>query len=362
MIITKARVISGGSGFKIGDILTVKSPDLKSSDTVLKVTGVGNNGSIKTLEIIKYGYGQSFLSRLFIAGNTYTVTVPSSVYNFRIDPDVDIVCGELDNPDNADFILKENHGLLDGEEISYTVINGSPIYGIIPFNRYRAKVINDDKFQITDLDGNLINILWIGLASTSIPTSYDYTTTDVDDNPIDNQHYFFRPSETTTITFTNGDLIIEFDTGNLCYYRGYYENGNNILGDQIFVQDSFYYQAFSYVTALAKTIDDYGAILRDVIHPGGTKHFARYDIFNQFSIDIISETDATLLKRPDSFYDIATVTDQISSFSVDKYPDGESVTLSQGGAVYCEPFYVETPYLTSYWEAGYLNKEQSFIS
>lgn len=363
MIITKAKILSGGSGFRVGDLLTVKSEESNSTDTILKVKSVDANGAIKSLVVVKFGYGHSILSsKLFIAGQEYTVTLPQTFEDIVIDPDTDITSGEIISPSSPDSIYHENHGFETGDKIIYTVVNGTPIYGLTNYGSYRAIKIDDDNFAVGRYTDNVaINIFWVGVASTTIPCSYEYTTVDVNDDPLVTVHHFYKANDTDIMTFTTGDLSIEFEFGNLCQYPGYYLNGNNIIGDEIYIQDSFYYQAFSYVTALAKTIDEYGAILRDVIHPSGSKHFARYEIGNDFTVNVTLDTSTDLLERPDSFYDVTNTTDSITSLEVDKYTD-ETVTLSQSGNVYCEPFYVETPYLTPYWEVGYLEKEQSFIS
>lgn len=105
--------------------------------------------------------------------------------------------------------------------------------------------------------------------------------------------------------------IILARTGNLCVYPGYYLSGDNIIGDAVYIQDSNYYQAFSYVTSLEETLDKYSSLLRRVLHPAGTKHFGNYQVNNRFELDIAIDPQLNLISKADVLREFLQAVDQI---------------------------------------------------
>lgn len=105
--------------------------------------------------------------------------------------------------------------------------------------------------------------------------------------------------------------IILARTGNLCVYPGYYLTGDNVIGDAVYIQDSNYYQVFSYVTSLEETIDKYSALLRRVLHPAGTKHFGNYQVNNQFALNIAIDPQLNLISKADALRDFIRTVDAL---------------------------------------------------
>jgi hypothetical protein len=95
-------------------------------------------------------------------------------------------------------------------------------------------------------------------------------------------------------TATNVDpAIIKCTLGPLAKYPGYYVNNDGFLDDAIFIQDSRYYQAYSYVIKIDEALDSYKTAVKNLIHPAGMAVFGEYDIRNEFDI---SETLESLIK------------------------------------------------------------------
>lgn len=93
---------------------------------------------------------------------------------------------------------------------------------------------------------------------------------------------------------TNVDpAIIKCSLGPLAKYPGYYVNNDGFLDDAIFIQDSRYYQAYSYVIKIDEALDSYKTAVKNLIHPAGMAIFGEYDIRNEFDI---SETLESLIK------------------------------------------------------------------
>ena len=78
--------------------------------------------------------------------------------------------------------------------------------------------------------------------------------------------------------------IVKIDIGPLTKYPGYYGNNDGFLDDAIFIQDSKYYQAFSYVLKINEKLETYKSAVKTLIHPTGIALFGEYDVRNDFDI------------------------------------------------------------------------------
>lgn len=88
-------------------------------------------------------------------------------------------------------------------------------------------------------------------------------------------------SDTTTkykLTFTsalsNGDVV-------RTYAKGLFTTANGFLSDKKFLQDSYYYQQFSYVLKTGKNIADWKNSFTRLVHPAGFKFFGEIVILIQ---------------------------------------------------------------------------------
>lgn len=127
----------------------------------------------------------------------------------------------------------------------------------------------------------------------------------------------------------NNYASIKFTVGHLCIYPGYYDSSNNILGDLVYVQDSFYYQAFSYVTALEESLDKYATILKKVLHPAGTKHFGEYLVFNDINVNLTVAPSLNFIVKADAIREFMNWVDQIINLFTKVIANTDSVvTLS----------------------------------
>lgn len=93
---------------------------------------------------------------------------------------------------------------------------------------------------------------------------------------------------------------IQFYPGTFCVYPGYYLDGTNIIGDLVYIQDSYYYQIHSYVTVVEESLDKYGALLQQVLHPTGTKQFATLLLDDVFQLALDVDPQLNLIDRADA--------------------------------------------------------------
>ena len=114
-------------------------------------------------------------------------------------------------------------------------------------------------------------------------------------------------SADATITDTD-PAIIKVTLGPLAKYPGYYVTNDSFLNDAIYIQDSRYYQAYSYVIKIDEALESYKTVVKNLIHPAGMALFGEYDIRNEFDISMeleslvkilaITESDSVSMTEP----------------------------------------------------------------
>jgi hypothetical protein len=61
---------------------------------------------------------------------------------------------------------------------------------------------------------------------------------------------------------------------------GYWKNNKSFPSDQIFIEDDFYYQVYSYEIIAPRMLDTYEKFVTDIVQPVGTKMFGRFAIID----------------------------------------------------------------------------------
>jgi hypothetical protein len=77
---------------------------------------------------------------------------------------------------------------------------------------------------------------------------------------------------------------------------GYWSTTRGFLDSDKYIQDSYYYQDFSYVIKVASTLDKYSNILYNTFHPSGTELFGEFYQLNSANsfASIIYEQNAVV--------------------------------------------------------------------
>lgn len=73
--------------------------------------------------------------------------------------------------------------------------------------------------------------------------------------------------------------------------KGYWETNDGFLNSNKYIQDSYYYQDYSYEIKVARTLDEYKNIILDTFHTSGSELFGKYLKFLQ---DSYSPTEESL--------------------------------------------------------------------
>lgn len=107
---------------------------------------------------------------------------------------------------------------------------------------------------------------------------------------------------------------ITFDFGARHKEVGYWEDASGFLSYQdIRLQDSYYYQQFSYDIVSTANPDTYQNLAM-MVHPVGTKMFTTYILNTDLSLDETFDIDVTFPYISLSFFDVAKITEVVSKF------------------------------------------------
>ena len=218
-----------GTGFKVGELYDIRNFD--GYGTIMKVKSVDNDGGINAAEFIKYGIGYSteFTSTLIPkAGQAEQAKAGTSVLR---------VLNELRIQDR---------------------MGGFSEVGTVNYQTY---------FDTNDVDG----IYADGTYAGEVQREFGITTTD-------------------SAVSDQDPAIIKVGLGAIANYPGYYINNDGFLDDAIYIQDSRYYQAYSYLIKIDETLDSYQSAVKTLIHPAGMALFGEYDIRNEFDISVQLES------------------------------------------------------------------------
>ena len=245
----KYKIEFAGAGYKAGDIIT--NDLVVGANTVkqiLKVTKVNSTGGILAVNTVKFGCGYS-----------------------------------------ADFLITANKNITP-------TINSRISVSRNDVNKYSSK--DTSKLDLYTETGTIINNnVWAG----------DYT------NP------FYAGTllngfnnETSNLFDMSTVAIIKCIVGPVAKYQGYYIGTDGFLDDVIKIQDSKFYQKYSYVLVADERLTDFKTYVKSFIHPAGLALFSEYQLQNTYvpgieaavSLDeyISKATFVTKYKTPSTEY------------------------------------------------------------
>ncbi len=87
-------------------------------------------------------------------------------------------------------------------------------------------------------------------------------------------------------TISADAALINVTLGAVARYPGYYKTNDGFLDDSMFIQDSYYYQAFAYVLKIDEQLESYASVVRTMLHPSGMAMFGEYSINNKINLNV----------------------------------------------------------------------------
>jgi hypothetical protein len=87
-------------------------------------------------------------------------------------------------------------------------------------------------------------------------------------------------------TLGENPAILNVSLDAVSKYPGYYKTNDGFLDDSMFIQDSYYYQAFAYVLKIDEQLQKYASVVRSMLHPSGMAMFGEYSINNKIQLGV----------------------------------------------------------------------------
>lgn len=84
---------------------------------------------------------------------------------------------------------------------------------------------------------------------------------------------------------------IQFKSNSINRYSGYYENTDGFLSNNSKLQDSYFYQIFSYVIKSRVSRELYEDLITRILHPAGLIMFSEYEKLGEHQVNIQSSAD-----------------------------------------------------------------------
>lgn len=271
--ITGFTINNGGTGFTTPPTVTLSGGDFRTAATIASVEVSG--GAITKVNLATSGSGYTSLPTVLISGGGGTaaelIPIIGSQYNY-------VISESLNTFDEQGFINLSNYSLDDG--IFWTPVTDVTAGSLIYFEDRLYTVATSGETSLTapsHTSGTVSN----GTATLTYTRTYGAAFDGTYSGLAVRQ--FFDQSIQDTVDPDNVS-IIKVELGSLTKYPGYYKNNDGFLDDAIFIQDSKYYQAYSYVLKINETLESYKSAVKTLVHPAGMALFGEYDIKNQFDL------------------------------------------------------------------------------
>ena len=251
---SKVTVQQKGKRFRLGDLYEIKNGD--GAGSILKVSGINDTGGINSIEFVKYGinYAGDFTATILpTAGQSATSAGSTALTIGGASPSFNVTLSETTN------------------------------------GFFEQGIINNSDYNTTGY--------WDGTYVGDIVREFF----------VDNKYTILDPDE---------PAIIKITLGSLAKYPGYYTSNLGFLDDAIYIQDSRFYQAFSYVVKIDEKLEAYRSAVKTLIHPAGMALFGEYDIRNEF--DTGTSLTSMLRFLVLQFQDEAFMTHGVPTFVVTK--------------------------------------------
>lgn len=232
-----------GGSFQVGESVTITGV----ADTFTVIRTTGNYLTIKNDPGLPYAsFTTIFANRTvtgLTSGATAVVGLSSTITNItRSKPCV--------------VTTSTSHGLVDGDRVGFTNISGmTQLNGTTHF----AKVTAHNKFVLYT-DASLSTLLDASAFSTYVSggtARYKIYVPQITLDP-----------EEVTLSRANGVVTN-------------YENDKNLLTPYTKLQDSYYYQDYSYVVRSGASFQDWEQYFNKIVHPAGFAVFGEVDYFSQ---------------------------------------------------------------------------------
>jgi len=313
---TGYTIEKGGAGFAVGDLIlgnTVLNTQVISQ--LLKVVSVDTNGAIKKLSTLSYGAGYS--GEFFLLTSKQNV-VTASGSNIALKSSTDggvTTFPVLSLADDTSINKYSDYGFIINPSY-FPIASTTPILtGTISVGANSKLVtgigtlfnngsnVSTQQVNVGDIlqttTGTVIGTVASIQSATSLTLVNNSTSTYTnigfripvnnysDPSYVGDQIGSFYQDTINTGTSTavdNNYALIRFKTGAIAKYQGYYVANDGFISDSIKIQDSKYYQKYSYLITVNEKLDNYRSFVNSYIHPAGVAGYSEYQIQEDYTI------------------------------------------------------------------------------
>lgn len=290
-------IISPGSGYAPGDYLTVEEAGTGGLGLSIVVEQTDALGGVLSLRMVSGGLG--YESMPTIVGNGTGSFVPWSTTSGRI-LSLSVKDAVSDNtPINfvTRMIVDRGTGaFLPGETLQYVANSLTLETGFAWFSEDDNVIVNEDQ-PLTPLTIGTVASIDSALSSIFIKDSYGSGKILLQDNSellledgqafsnefitLDLGNYQIRGETSGAVTdvlFVN-PVVLSTKLDPIFRQSAKFRNEDGFVGTPTKkIQDSYYYQDFSYVIKSSYSFENYKNILYKLIHPAGTQAFGQVEI------------------------------------------------------------------------------------
>lgn len=228
---SKLAIVSGGKNWKLGQVFVLKG---SISDTICRVTNIGDHGICTGVEIIQYGWGHQS-NQTFVVSPHHAVPPKPSVF--------------VSSTVISTAPLVQEHTIEITDSTSYTAdtTSGTQSQAIGNSRSYFAQ----DYLMPSYLGYEVLVQAGVSNVPSNIVIDYGLT-------------YDEWKESLMTVRLMDHDLVKT---------RGYYRTDDSLISHSgVKLQDNFYYQMFSYLIETSLDTAVYKDAI-DLLHPAGLKRF-----------------------------------------------------------------------------------------
>ena len=273
---TSSSIIRNGAGFRLGQIFEIRSNT--GSGTRIKITGVNSTGGITRYSIINFGVGYT---------DEFYATLSPPTFG-------------IDNNTSPITLVKTPAGLTQSTP-SYSETQGFTDYGTI---------INPNYWNPTYSNGTYVGTKVRGFYNEQIKA------------------------------LSNDYAVIDFRLGAIARYPGSYIKNDGFISDAMKIQDSRYYQAYSYVIRIDELLSTFKEAVKTYVHPAGMALFSDYEVKNYITLTATVQAVINFLRR--KFEDQFAVSDEVPQKNVGKYLVDEPIVSETTALLVTKPLPGET--------------------
>ena len=326
----KLTITQAGRNFRVGQVFELRSGN--GTGALMKVTAVTDTGGIKYAEIIKFGIGYTADFAVSLLANNSVTSVGSSTTTssstlVQENTYSSAGAGTVTASSSSTTVTGSgtNFGQVGGPAIGdelWTTDSTPKVIGVIKSiasttsltlvgvpSQYEGPISGTYTGSFTFRNARSVGSLYApgGTQAYTLESNLTDRTLGFDEQGYVNlgdyvTHEYIDGTYAGSIirefslNFRNAQsdaadpAIVEIDLGALVKYPGYFETNNGFLDDSIYIQDSKYYQAFSYVLKIDERLASYSSAVKTMLHPAGMALFGEFNITNNYDLSIALES------------------------------------------------------------------------